>query len=65
MSINKARLFVLLFLAAGAHSANAGAPIDFVGYKNASAPIFSKAGPTLINYSFTANTPGSTNRGED
>jgi hypothetical protein len=43
-------VFSLLFVAATIFRAQAGAPINFIGYKNPSTPIFSKAGPTLINY---------------
>jgi hypothetical protein len=43
-------VFSLLFVAATSFHAQAGAPINFIGYKNPSTPIFSKAGPTLINY---------------
>lgn len=42
--------FSPLFVAATIFNAQAGAPINFIGYKNPSTPIFSKAGPTLINY---------------
>jgi hypothetical protein len=42
--------FLLVFVGATAFHAEAGAPIDFVGYKSPSAPVFSKAGPTVINY---------------
>ena len=40
----------LLFVAAAIFHAEAGAPINFIGYKSPSAPIYSKAGATLINY---------------
>jgi hypothetical protein len=43
-------VFSLLFATATIFQARAGAPINFIGYKNPSTPIFSKAGPTLINY---------------
>jgi hypothetical protein len=42
--------FSLVFVGATVFHAEAGAPINFVGYKSPSAPIFSKAGPTVINY---------------
>jgi hypothetical protein len=44
---------ILLFLVSvltGIFHAKAGAPINFIGYKSPSIPIFSKAGPTVINY---------------
>ena len=43
-------VFSPLFVVATIFQAQAGAPINFIGYKNPSTPIFSKAGPTLINY---------------
>jgi hypothetical protein len=36
----------------------AGLPIDFIGYRNPSAPIFSKAGLTTINYQLYAEYTG-------
>jgi hypothetical protein len=36
----------------------AGSPIDFIGYRNPSAPIFSKAGLTTINYQLYAEYTG-------
>jgi hypothetical protein len=48
----------LIFIAIIASQARAGAPIIFVGYKNRSAPIFSKAGPTVINYQLYAQYEG-------
>jgi hypothetical protein len=51
MMIDTNRLLLSLILAVAAiFHAEAGAPISFVGYKNPSGPIFSKAGPTVINY---------------
>jgi hypothetical protein len=45
------KLVVSLFVvAATSFHAKGGAPINFVGFKNPSAPIFSKTGPTIINY---------------
>jgi hypothetical protein len=51
MNSGTARLALLIILIAATHfRAQAGAPISFIGYKNPSSPIFSKAGPTVINY---------------
>jgi hypothetical protein len=50
--------FSLIFIAIIASHARACAPIIFVGYKNRSAPIFSKAGPTVINYQLYAQYEG-------
>jgi hypothetical protein len=52
---------ILLFLVsvlAGIFDAKAGAPINFIGYKSPSIPIFSKAGPTVINYQLYAQYDG-------
>jgi hypothetical protein len=48
----------LIFIATIASHAKAGAPISFIGYQNRSTPIFSKAGPTLINYQLYAQYDG-------
>jgi hypothetical protein len=49
LAIMKSALSLLFFTIAH-FDAKAGAPISFIGYKNPSTPIFSKAGPTVINY---------------
>ena len=52
---------ILLFLVsvlASIFDAKAGAPINFIGYKSPSIPIFSKAGPTVINYQLYAQYDG-------
>ena len=59
MKIGIVRLILTLtFVVAAGFHAKAGAPINFVGYKNQSAPIFSKAGPTTINYQLYAEYTG-------
>jgi hypothetical protein len=47
-----------MFLTAITFHAKAGAPISFIGYKSPSAPIFSKAGPTLVEYQLYAQYDG-------
>ncbi len=52
---------ILLFLVsvlASIFQAKAGAPINFIGYKSPSIPIFSKAGPTVVNYQLYAQYDG-------
>jgi hypothetical protein len=59
MKIDIAR--ILLFLVSVLASilpAKAGAPINFIGYKSPSVAIFSKAGPTVINYQLYAQYDG-------
>jgi hypothetical protein len=59
MKTAKSRFLLLLtFVVAASDSTQAGAPINFFGYKNPSAPIFSKAGPTVINYQLYAQYDG-------
>ena len=49
--INAIRLLLsLVFLPSAIFQAKAGAPINYIGYATASAPVFSKAGPTKISY---------------
>jgi hypothetical protein len=51
MKIGMARIVLFfMFFTAVIFRAQAGAPINFIGYKTPSVPIFSKAGPTVINY---------------
>jgi hypothetical protein len=50
MNIAVANLVLLAMAAMGSFHVQAGAPINFVGYKSPSGPIFSKAGRTVLNY---------------
>ncbi len=55
MKIGQLRLVLsVMFVAAANFRVQAGAPINFIGYEQASTPIFSDAGPTLINYQLYA-----------
>jgi hypothetical protein len=47
-----------IFVASVILQAKAGAPISFIGYSQTSRPIFSKAGPTIINYQLYAQYDG-------
>lgn len=59
MKIGMERFLVsLVFVSAAIFHAKAGATINFVGYKSPSVPIFSKAGPTVINYQLYAQYDG-------
>ena len=57
IGITRILLFLVPVLATIFH-AKAGAPINFIGYKSPSVPIFSKAGPTVINYQLYAQYDG-------
>jgi hypothetical protein len=50
-------LLFLLFIASAVYT-QAGATINFVGYRNPSAPIFSKAGSTTVNFQLYAQYTG-------
>jgi hypothetical protein len=59
MKIGQLRPVLLIMFAAGTNfHAQAGAPINFIGYSSPSVAIFSKAGPTLINYQLYAEYTG-------
>src|SRR5258708_34400329 len=59
MKIGIARILLFLVLVlASIFDAKAGAPINFIGYKSPSTPIFSKAGPTVVNYQLYAQYDG-------
>jgi hypothetical protein len=52
------RISTIVFIATCAVQTRAGLPIDFIGYRNQSTPIFSKASPTTINYELYAEYTG-------
>jgi hypothetical protein len=51
-------VLLFVFVATGIFHAQAGTPINFIGYKQRSGPIFSQAGTTSINYQLYAQYTG-------